>query len=120
MTENQDLLLQTLFAEAQQDLSAEAFTARVMTRTQILRYRVAVGLICVALALAICAWLLALPAQEIAQLIVQGLNTTLLDLGDGWPAWLLAPVNNIASLFVLSLKGILTIRKKTIGASYKI
>ncbi|MCZ6501053.1 MAG: hypothetical protein O6945_00900 [Gammaproteobacteria bacterium] len=118
MTDDRDPLLQTLFAEAQRELDGEAFTAHVMARTRSQRYQVIAGWFGVALVLAACTWLLALPIQEFAQLIVQGLAITLIDLGDSWLAWLFSPVNNIAGLLVLSVKAIRIIRKKIIGASY--
>ena len=118
MTDDRDPLLLTLFAEAQRDLDGEEFTAHVMARTRSKRYQVIAGWFSVALVLAGCVWLLALPIQEFAQLIVQALAITLIDLGDSWLAWLFSPVNNIASLLVLSVKAIRMARKKIIGASY--
>ncbi len=118
MTEDRDPLLQTLFADAQRDLDGEAFTAHVMAGTRNQRYQVIAGLFSVALVLAACVWLLALPLQEFAQLIVQGLAITLIDLGDSWLAWLFSPINNIAALLIISVKAIRIGRKKIIGASY--
>lgn len=117
MTDDRDPLLQTLFAEAQHDLDGEAFTALVMTQTRNLQYRLIAGLICVALMLATCAWLLAIP-QEFGQLIAQLLSRSLIDLGDSWIAWLFLPVNNIGSLLIVSVNAIRVFRKKFIGASY--
>jgi len=118
MTDDRDSLLQTLFAEAQDDLDGEAFTAQVMARTRSLRYRAAAGWICLALVLVACCWLLAIPLQGFAQLVTQGLDTTLIDLGDSWLAWSFSPVNNVAALLVLSVKAIRVGRKKILVASY--
>ncbi|MDP7357226.1 MAG: hypothetical protein QF828_02225 [Pseudomonadales bacterium] len=117
MTDDRDPLLQTLFEEAGHDLDGGAFTARVVAQTRILRYRAVVGLSSVALMLAVGAWFFAVPV-EIAQLITQVLTISLIDLGDSWIAWLLSPINNIASLVVLSVKSIRVARKKITGASY--
>jgi len=117
MTDDRDPLLEALFAEAQHDLDGEPFTARVMAQTRFVRYRVFAPWIGVALILAGGAWFLAIPL-EVAQLIAQALATTLIDLGGGWLAWLLSPVNNIAALLVLGVKTIRIGWKKIIGASY--
>ena len=50
--------------------------------------------------------------------MAQALTTTLIDLGDGWLAWVFSPVNNIAALLVLFVKAIRVGRKRIIGASY--
>lgn len=118
MADDRDPLLKTLFAEAPHDLDGKAFTARVMARTRGRKYRVIAGWFLVILALAALAWFFALPLQEIAQLIAQGLTISLFDLGEGWLAWFLLPVNNIASLLVLSIKAIRIVRKKIRNASY--
>ena len=118
MADDRDPLLQTLFTEGQHDLDGEAFTTRVMARTRGRTYRVAVAWFSVALVLAAGAWLLALPLQEFAQLITQGLTISLFDLGDGWIAWVFTPVNNVASLLILSVKVIRMVRKKFRSASF--
>ncbi len=118
MTDDRDPILQSLFDDAQHNLDGEAFTAQVMAQTHKLKYSVIAGGLVVAIALAASAWLLALPLQELAQLIAQILTTSLVDLGESSAAWVLAPVNNVASLLISSVKAIRVIRKKIIGASY--
>ena len=118
MTDNWDPLLKTLFADAQQDLDGKAFTAHVMAQMRRRRFRVIAGWFGVALILAVFAWLLALPLQEFAQLISQGLTRSLIDLGDSWLAWVFSPVNKIGTLLILSVQAIRIVRKKIIGASY--
>jgi hypothetical protein len=117
MTDDIDPRLQALFAEGQPDLDGEAFTARVMAKSRFLRYRVLALWIGMAMVLAAGAWYLAIPL-EVAQLIAQALTTTLIDLGDGWLAWVFSPVNNIAALLVLFVKAIRVGRKRIIGVSY--
>jgi hypothetical protein len=117
MTDDRDPLLQTLFAEAQQDLDGEIFIDRVMAQTRTMRYKAIAGFICVTLILATCAWLLAIP-QELAELFAQVLTRSLIDLGDSWLAWMLAPVNNIGSLLVLSAKVLRMAWKKVVYTSY--
>jgi len=117
MADDRDPLLQNLFTEAQQELDGEEFTVRVMSQTRKLSYRATAAWVCATLVVAVCAWIFALPL-EVAQLVTQLLTTTLIDLGDSWLAWAFSPVNNIAALFVLCVKGIRVFRKKLISASY--
>jgi hypothetical protein len=117
MSDDRDPKLQNLFAEAQPDLDAEEFVAGVMTRTRNLRVGFLAGLVCVALVLGSIAWLLAIP-QELVPLIAQVMASSLIDLGDGWVAWMFLPVNNIGSVLVLTVKAIRVLRKKLIGAQF--
>ncbi|MCZ6889646.1 MAG: hypothetical protein O7H39_14230 [Gammaproteobacteria bacterium] len=117
MTDDRDPVLKSLFAESQHDLDGEAFTARVMDRTRYLRYRTLAVWGSVGLALAVGASLFAVPLQT-AQLIAEVLTTALIDLGDGWLAWVLSPVNSVAALLAVSVKAIRVCRKKIITASY--
>lgn len=122
-TDDRDPLLQTLFikseqvAESEQELDAEAFTARVMAGTRYVRYRTLAPWGAVALAVAAGAWYLGVPL-EIAQLVAQALTTTLLDLGEGWLAWVFSPINNVAALLALFVKALRTGRKKIRRLSY--
>lgn len=117
MTDDRDPLLQSLFAETEQELDGETFTSQVMAQTRFLRYRAVAGLCCLALVLVGCAWLLAIP-QEFAQFVAQVLSKSLINLGDGWIAWLFLPINNIGSLLVIGVKLIRVFRKKFIGVAY--
>ncbi len=117
MTNDRDPLLHSLFADADGELDGEAFSARVMARLRFQRIRIVVPWICVALLLAAGAWFLAIPL-EVAQLFAQILSTVLIDLGDGWLAWLFSPVNNIAAFLVLGVKALRAFRNKLIGMTY--
>lgn len=116
MTDERDPLLQSLFADAQHDLDGDAFTAAVMAQTRFVRYRRVAPWVGVVLMLAAGAWYLTVPL-EFAQLIAQALTMTLINLGDGWLAWIVSPINNIAALLVLMVKAIRVARKKVIGAT---
>lgn len=118
MTDDRDPRLQALFADAQGELDGEEFVTGVMAKTRKPKQLLIVVLSGLALLLVAGTWLFSLPAFEISQVIATALTTTLIDLGEGWAAWILSPVNNIASLVVLSLKGIRMIQKKVRGVSY--
>ena len=118
MTNALDPRLETLFAQKPRDLDGEAFTSGVIARARQKRYRILAGLASVAVAMVASAWFLALPIQGFVQLIAEILTSSLIDLGAGWAAFLLAPINNIASVLVLGTKATLVLRKKILNASY--
>ena len=119
MTESYDPLLQNLFAEARQELDGEVLTSRVMAKTRRFRYLLLTSGISAVLLILAVAWLIfAIPLLEFAVLLSQGLTMTLIDLGEGWLALVLMPVNNIASLCVISAKAIHLGWKKILNASF--
>ena len=118
MANDRDPQLQALFADATADLDGEAFISRVMAQTRSRRNRLVAGGLIAVLVMAAFAWLFTNPVLGFVQLITQILTTSLIDLGEGWLAWVLAPVNTIASLLVLSVKGLRVFRKKVIGTTY--
>jgi hypothetical protein len=115
MSEDRDPALQALFAGAQRDLEGSAFTAQVMTRSRFLRYRLAAPWVLAALSLLFSVWYFALPA-DFSLLIARALTTELLDLGSGWLSWVLAPVNNIASLLILGYRVMRLFRNRILSA----
>ena len=117
--ENQEQMLQSVFAEARQDLDGAAITARVMAKTRRQLYMIAAGVLSLAVALLAGTWLIfGLPLLEFAVLISQFLTMALVDLGEGWLALVFMPINNIASLFIVTAKAIHLGWKKLIGGSF--
>jgi hypothetical protein len=106
MTDDKDPMLQLLFAEAEQDLAPEAFTARVMAETKRLKRRAVIGWLCAAILVAAGLWLFATPLQAAIYLLNQTISIPLIDLGDSLTAQMLSPVNNIATLCVPGLFGL--------------
>ena len=118
MTEERDPVLQALFVEARQELSDQEFTTQVMSRTQSLRYRIMGSGVFIALLIVVVAGLFSFPLQEFALLVTQALGTELITVGDSLIAWLLTPINNLASLLVLSAKAMRMLWNKVRTASY--
>ena len=119
ITDNQDQLLQSAFAEARQDLEDDALTSRIMAKTRRVLYMLAAGTLTIAMVLIAGLWLaFGMPLLEFAVLISQFFTMTLIDLGEGWLALVLMPVNNIASLCVISAKAIHLGWKKILNASF--
>jgi len=118
MTDDRDPRLQALFADARAELDGEEFVTRVIAKTRKPKQFVIAGLATIALIMAAAAWLFTLPILGISQVVATALTTTLIDLGEGWLAWVLLPVNNIASVLALCIKALRMIHQKVRGASY--
>jgi hypothetical protein len=115
MKDDRDMVLQGLFADANQELTDEDFTPRVMAKTHSLRNRLLAAGAGLMLTLAIMTWVFNLPLFDLTQQVSQVFTFALFDLGEGWLAWVLAPLNNIAGLLLLCVKAVRVIRKKLIG-----
>ena len=118
MSEFHDPKIESLFSEARHELEGDVITERVMagTRKRLLG-RAAAGAV-TALVLLLVGWyLFALPLLDFAVMISQFLTNPLVDLGGGWLALVFMPINNLASISVLLLKGLLMAWKKLTGAA---
>lgn len=119
ITENQDQLLKSVFAEARQDLDDEPLTSQVMAKTRRVLYMLAAGILSLAIILMGGAWwMFGMPLLDFALLISQFLTMTLFDLGEGWLALVFTPLNNIASLLIIGAKAIHLGWKKLLSVSF--
>ena len=113
MAMNGDQMLRSMFSEVQQDLEGETLTARVVAKTRRLNYTLIAGGVFVILALLAGLWLtFGIPLLEFAVLVSEFLTTALFDLGTGWLSLVFLPVNNIASLLILTARGAHLLWKK--------
>ena len=117
MTDDRDPALQVLFAEAERELPAEGFSAQVMTRIEAQGRRAWFARMALGLALAGCAWLLAAPLQEAANLLVQGLASPLIPIDDRLLGEMLLPLNNVAAAALLGLAGLGLAYRKIFSSS---
>jgi hypothetical protein len=117
MTDDRDSTLQARFAEAERELPAEAFSAQVMTRIEAFERRARFARMALGLALAACAWLLAVPLQGAANLLVQGLASPLIPIDDRLLGELLLPVNNVAAAALLGLMALSLAYRKIFSTS---
>jgi len=116
--EQRDPLLQSLFNDAEQELDGTVLTAQVMARTRSYRLLLLTGGASGVLALLAGAWLLfGVPLFDFAVLLSGALATPLFDLGEGWLALLLLPVNTVASLLVLLFRALRIIQKRFAGSA---
>jgi len=114
-----DPQLKCLFDRARQDLDGEALTERVVATTRKRTRRLLAVAIVAALAVLTSAWLiLAMPLLEFGVLLSRVLTTSLIDLGDGWLALLLLPINSLAGVLALCTKGALLVRKWLSGTGH--
>jgi len=111
-------MLQALFVEAEQELSGESLTARVMAKTRVRRYRL-LGAVAAGVLLTFTAvWLaFGMPLFEFALLLSTALTMPLVDLGEGWLALLLLPLNTVASLLLILLRGLRVAQRKLLSAA---
>ena len=113
-----DPLLLDAFATAHEDLADDAMTKAVLARTRRTRWVRRGGLAAVVLTALLSSWLaLGVTLKDFAFGIANGLMTPLVDLGEGWLAFFLLPVNTVGSLLVLVLKLLRMAWKRATGAA---
>ena len=117
MSDDRDPLLEKLFAQNHPEVDAQKFTATVMARTRLLRVQQMAPWVAGALLITVGALLL-VPLQDFALLLSRVLSITLIDLGESWAAWLITPINNVASAIIIGVKAIRMGRKKIMRISY--
>jgi hypothetical protein len=106
MNEERDPALETLFAEARQDLSSDRFTNKVLAKVEERRRRVLLGRLALVVLLIAFELLLDAPLQHSLGALAEALNTPLFDTGGQWFGILLTPLNSLAGLLGLVLMGV--------------
>ncbi len=115
MNEIRDPGLDSLFASAREDLDGEVFTHKVMAKTRFLKYRLHAVAAALVLALLIVVQFFVPAVQDVALVVAWGLTTSIVDLGDGWLAWMISPINTVGSVLVFLGKGLLMFKKMVRG-----
>lgn len=118
MTDNRDPRLQKLFADTQEDLADNGFTARTMLEVDRLKRTFMIRRVCVGLLLIVCAWFAANPLQQVAVALTRGLSQPLIPLGDGLFAGLASPANTYAGALVLILLSLRVVYRRLFSSSY--
>ena len=111
MNEIRDPRLDALFHQSAEELPGEAFTDRVMARSRFLKYRLQAFAAGTLLLLLVAAQIMLPSMRDFSLMIAWGLTTNLFDLGEGWLAFAMSPINTVGSLLVLCFKGVLMVRK---------
>ena len=118
MTDTRDPVLLELFDNARQEFEGQDMTAKVMVKTRKRLATMAAVAATVSLIVLLISWyLFSMPLLEFAVLISQFLTNPLLDLGEGWIALAVLPINNFASIAVLLTKVLLMSWKKLTGTT---
>ncbi len=115
MADERNPTLEALFAEPAAELADDAFVNEVMTQTRIRKYWLLASLASAALIVVLVAWTYSEPALQLARMLTQALTVSLFDVGDGWLAWILLPVNSVAGLLVLIAKAARMAWKRIFG-----
>jgi len=119
MTDTRDAALESLFRQADESLDGEAITASVMAATRTRQAWLWGAGVAAALAGVLATWLtLGVPLLEFAVQVSNLLTTGLVDLGEGWLALILLPINSVAGLLALLAKTVLALRKRMRGLSF--
>ena len=114
MTNDRDAVLLELFTEADTALEGGAFTESVLKRTYGLVIRlglVAAAVVTVVLASAL---VMGLSPWLVAQQLSNVLTTSLIEMGEGWMAWVLAPINSIGGALIIAAKGARMLYKRVL------
>ena len=118
MTDTRDPVLLELFDNARQEFEGQDMTAKVMVKTRKRLATMAAVAATAGLLVLLISWhLFSMPLLEFAVLISQFLTNPLLDLGEGWIALAVLPINNFASIAVLLTKVLLMSWKKLTGTT---
>jgi hypothetical protein len=118
MTDTRDPVLLELFDNARQEFEGQDMTAKVMVKTRKRLATMAAVAATVSLIVLLISWyLFSMPLLEFAVLVSQFLTNPLFDLGEGWIALAVLPINNFASIGVLFTKLLLMGWKKLTGTT---
>lgn len=119
MSGSRDEFLESAFARAEQPLVDPGLAETVLQRARSRRlWRLGLGLTVVA-ALALVAWLsLGVTLLQFGLLFSELVTQSLVDLGEGWLALLLMPLNSVGGLLAIMTKAGLALRKRFLNASF--
>jgi len=112
MSDDRDAALQSLFAEAKQDLIEEEFTRQVMHRVDRSRWRAILAGIAIGLLFLACAWMLTEPVVFAVTFLTDLLPRSWVEMDDGLVAQLFGPVNTVGALVAAVFLIILALLKK--------
>jgi hypothetical protein len=118
MSNERDPHLQALFARADETLDGPGFTDQVMQLRRRRKIQRLLVVMLAATALLILTSQFLQTLQSVALVSTQVLSIELIDLGGSSISWILAPVNNLATLLVIIGKGLKMSWDKVRHSSY--
>lgn len=105
-TDTPDIDIMSAFAQANEDLDGEKFTAEVMMKSHQLKMRLITSLGLLIFSAAVIAWFFSFPLQSSIVSISELLATPLLSFSGSSLEWLFSPINNFATLVLILVKGL--------------
>ena len=104
MNDNRDPVLAELFAQSVTAVTDELFTSSVMRKIRfrqmlLLAFAGVVAVIFLTIATAY-----SVPLQQVVLPFTEALGTQLVEVEDSTVSWIIAPVNNLATLFIVFAK----------------
>lgn len=112
MMNGNDPVLQALFDNARSDVPENGFTVQVMAEVGKSRRKTIAIWIGMCLLVLIALWWLAEPVLSLVNLITRLLPLSLFDLGEGWIAVFLAPLNSVAAVVAVGLLGLYAVFRR--------
>ena len=98
MTNERDPQLEALFADLDDASPNGDFADRVMSRVDVRKRNVLIGRLSIVVLIVALELLLSAPLTGTLAEIVNGLSTPIFDLGSGWLASILGPINSAAGV----------------------
>lgn len=114
MNDDRDPKLEVLFEQAETSLSDDAFTDAVNDGLRRRRRRILFGRLAVLAAIVLLEVVLESPLQAYLGVAADVLGTPLLPVGDGWLAFIVAPINSVAGLIGIVLLGLNVLYRKIV------
>ena len=114
MSDERDPLLDSLFAEAANEQADDNFTAKVMLGIEKRRRKVIIGRIGIIGLLFAFEFLLSAPLQNSVGVLADTLSMSLIPIQGEWLAAAFAPLNSIAGLIGMLLRGLHTLHRRMV------
>lgn len=116
MNDSRDPFLESLFAEAEQGRPLAAadsvFISQVMASIASRRRNVLIGRFSIIAILFLFEILMSSPLQNSVGMLTAALNTSLVEMGEGWLAIIAEPLNSVAGLVGILLLGLHALYRK--------
>ena len=98
MSDSRDPIIESLFAQAKQELTDNQFTERLIANIERRRRHVLMGRLAIVVMIVVLEVLLSAPLQSSIGAVTQVLSTSLLELNNEWAAAAFSPLNSLAGL----------------------
>lgn len=109
--------LQDLFAQAAEPLAGDEICGQVMAAARKRKILAWAGAAAAAVLAVVVTWqLLGVSLLEFAVIVSGTLTANLVDLGEGWMALILLPINSLGGLLAIAARATQLIRRRMVGS----